>query len=379
MNQTPAQTPMAAYRDLIASAEIEADPAQRLALEKLQLLHSRLERYDPRPAGWAGLFRRRRNDPPPQGLYLFGEVGRGKTMAMDLFFATAPLARKRRTHFHEFMREVHERINHFRSLPEAARDGDDPIPPIAAEIAAEAWLLCFDELEVRDVADAMILGRLFSRLFQEGVVLVATSNQAPDELYAGGINRQLFLPFIALLQERLDVLQLAGPQDYRQLRLAGMSVYHTPLGPESSAALDRAFRRLTDQARGRPDTVQVKGRRIAVAEQARGVARFSFDELCVAPLGPLDYLAIAERFHTLVVDGIPRLGPERRNEARRLITLVDILYDNHIKLVCAAEVAPSALYGEGEGRAAFERTVSRLVEMGSVDYLVAPSVPASAG
>ena len=370
---------MAAYRELIASGEIEADPAQRLAVEKFQLLHSRLERYDPRPAGWAGLFRRRRDDPPPQGLYLFGEVGRGKTMAMDLSFATAPLALKRRAHFHEFMREVHERINRFRQLPDTERDGDDPIPPIAAEIAAEAWLLYFDELEVRDVADAMILGRLFSRLFEEGVVLVATSNQAPDALYAGGINRQLFLPFIELLQQRLDVLQLVGPQDYRQLRLAGMPVYHTPLGPESSAALDQAFRRLTDQARGAPDTVAVKGRRIEVAEQARGVARFDFDALCLAPLGPLDYLAIAERYHTLVVDGIPRLGPEQRNEARRFITLIDILYDNRIKLVCAAEVSPSALYEEGKGQSAFERTASRLAEMRSVDYLVAPSAPDPAG
>jgi cell division protein ZapE len=289
------------------------------------------------------------------------------------------LALKRRAHFHEFMREVHERINRFRRLPEDERDGDDPIPPIAAEIAAEAWLLCFDELEVRDVADAMILGRLFGRLFEEGVVLVATSNQAPDELYAGGINRQLFLPFIALLKERLDVLHLAGLQDYRQLRLAGMSVYHTPLGPASSRALDEAFRRLTDQARGTPDEVPVKGRLIQVAEQARGVARFSFEALCVEPLGPLDYLAIAEHYHTLVVDGIPRLGPERRNEARRLITLIDILYDNRVKLVCAAEAPPAALYGVGEGAAAFKRTASRLTEMQSVDYLVAPCAPHPVG
>ncbi|HZD25832.1 MAG TPA: cell division protein ZapE, partial [Alphaproteobacteria bacterium] len=275
---------------------------------------------------------------------------------------------RRRAHFHEFMADVHERLVRRRRLA-VGNGGGDPLPQVAQELADEAWLLCFDELEVRDVADAMILGRLFTRLFALGVVLVATSNQAPDALYEGGLNRPLFLPFIALLKERLDVLHLDGPSDYRLLSLAGMPVYYAPLGPESDAALDRAFRRLTGRSKGKTDVIELKGRRIRVAEQAGGVARFGFDELCLRPLGPLDYLAIAKRYHTLIIADIPRLGSDQHNEARRLISLVDVLYDNRVRLICSAEAPPDGLYPQGEGVLAFARTVSRLVEMQSADYL----------
>ncbi len=374
-----AATVIGRYRELLASDELSPDTLQELAVEKLQLIHHRLQRYDPRPAGWRGLFLGRRDDPPPQGLYLHGGVGRGKTMLMDLFFETAPLERKRRVHFHAFMREAHARIDRFRKRASGEREGDDPIPPLARELAAEAWLLCFDELEVRDITDAMILGRLFARLFEHGVVLVATSNQAPDQLYGGGLNRQLFLPAIELLKERLDVLHLDGVTDYRLRRLTRHAVYHSPLDEAAARALDQAFLELTDTKRGAPARLEVMGRALEVPEQARGVARFHFDDLCARPLGPVDYLALSDAFTTLVVAGIPRLGPEKRNEARRLISLIDVLYDNRVNLVCSAETAPEQIYPDGDGNIAFHRTSSRLQEMQSRDYIETPrGAPAGA-
>jgi len=368
------ETPVQRYRALRRAGELQADPAQELAIEKLEILHHRLAQYDPgQGQGWLTFLRRRsRREPAPEGLYLYGGVGRGKSMLMDLFFDTVALPHKRRVHFHAFMAEVHGRINRFRRTPAAERNGDDPIPPVARDIAGETWLLCFDEFEVRDVADAMILGRLFTQLFEQGVVVVATSNRPPDELYQGGLNRQLFLPFIELLKQKLDVLCLDGKQDYRLARLKGISVYHTPLDATAAAALDAAFLRLTDQARGEPDAVEVMGRTIPVPEQAKGTARFSFDELCGRPLGANDYLAIAERFHTLILSGIPRLRPEQRNEARRLLLLIDVLYDNRVKLVASAAAPPHDLYAAGDGSFEFERAASRLIEMQSADYIDAP-------
>jgi len=373
-----ATAPLERYRALRRAGELDPDPAQELAAEKLQMLHHRLAQYEPGQstgmgAGWRQfLFGRGQKEPAPEGLYIYGEVGRGKSMLMDLFFDGAPIEHKRRVHFHEFMGEVHGRINEFRKTPDKNRDGDDPIPPIAGDIAEATWLLCFDEFEVRDIADAMILGRLFGRLFELGVVVIATSNRAPDDLYKGGLNRQLFLPFIETLKQRLDILCLEGRMDHRLARMKGVPVYYTPLDATAAAALDKAFLNLTDLPAGRPAEVEVKGRTIVVPQQAKGVARFSFAELCEQPLGAHDYLELAGHYHTLILDGIPQLGPERRNEARRFVILIDVLYDNGIKLVASATTDVEGIYPAGDGGFEFQRTVSRLTEMQSAEYFEAP-------
>ncbi|MDP6876575.1 MAG: cell division protein ZapE, partial [Alphaproteobacteria bacterium] len=357
---------------------LDPDPAQELAAEKLQMLHHRLAQYDAnqgpnKGTGWRQfLFGGSQKEPAPEGLYIYGEVGRGKSMLMDLFFDGAPIERKRRVHFHEFMGEVHARIDKFRKTPDKDRNGDDPIPPVAEAIAEATWLLCFDEFEVRDIADAMILGRLFGRLFELGVVVIATSNRAPDDLYKGGLNRQLFLPFIETLKQRLDILCLEGRMDHRLARMKGVPVYYTPLDAAAQAALDKAFLNLTDLAAGRPAEIEVQGRTIAVPQQAKGVARFSFAELCEQPLGAHDYLELARHYHTLILAGIPELGPERRNEARRFVILIDVMYDNGIKLVASAATEVEAIYPAGDGGFEFQRTVSRLTEMQSTEYFEAP-------
>jgi cell division protein ZapE len=302
---------------------------------------------------------------PPRGLYLWGDVGRGKSMLMDLFFELASIDFKRRVHFNAFMTEVHARIHAER---ESGRS-DDPIAPVARDIASGARLLCFDEFQVTDVADAMILGRLFEQFFALGMVIVATSNTSPNRLYEGGLNRQLFLPFIALIESNLDVLELNGPTDYRLHRMSGMDIYITPLGVEADAKMDAAWWRLTDLPRGNPQTLIVLGRKLAVPQAAKGVARFAFDDLCRQPLAAPDYLAIAQHFHTLLIDRIPLLSAADRNEARRFTLLIDTLYDNGTKLICSAAVPPDLLYIVGDGTDAFRRTASRLVEMQSVDYL----------
>jgi cell division protein ZapE len=298
-------------------------------------------------------------------------------MVMDLFFAGAPVEKKRRVHFHEFMAEVHGRLHRLRQR--AKQEGGDPIPPTAKEIAADAWLLCFDEFDVNDIADAMILGRLFEALFALGVVVVATSNKAPDDLYKGGLQRERFLPFIDLVKRKLDVLSVSGDTDYRLDRLKGMPVYHAPLDEKAAAALENIFRELTDGEPGAPDRVSVLGRSVPVPKAARGVAWFGFNDLCRKALGASDYLAIADRYHTVIVEGIPRLGKENRNEARRFIHLVDALYERKANLVCSAESAPEALYREGDGAFEFQRTVSRLMEMQSAEYIAAPHQGRDAG
>lgn len=367
-------SPMEAYRALAGAGAIVDDPAQRQAVEMLQILWRRLDGYDPRaPSGVLARLGLARRAPPPVGLYLYGGVGRGKSMLMDLFFARAPVAARRRVHFNAFMLEVHAAIFDFRQTDKAWRArrglGDDPIPPVAADIAAKASLLCFDEFQVTDVADAMILSRLFTALFDLGVVVVATSNRAPDELYLGGLNRPLFLPFIDLVKSRLDVLHLDGPRDYRRQLLNGRPVYFTPLGPAADAACDHAFAALTGAERGEPVALEVQGRVTPIPQVAKGVARASFDDLCAKPLGVADYLALADLCHTLVLDRIPRLGPEKRNEAKRFVLLIDSLYEARRRLVCSAAAEPGALYPEGDGSFEFARTASRLAEMRSAEWL----------
>ncbi|MCH8684634.1 cell division protein ZapE [Pedomonas mirosovicensis] len=375
---------IAAYQDLVARSELRPDPDQARIAARLDGLARALEAWRPQSSSsWFGrLFGGGREESqPPRGLYMWGSVGRGKSMLMDLFHDNVKISPKRRVHFHEFMLEAHAAIHNFRQMDEAGRReafgrnvGDDPIPPVAAKIAEGARLLCFDEMQVTDVADAMILGRLFTELFRSGVVVVTTSNRPPRDLYKNGLNRQLFLPFIDLLEETLDVETLNGPTDYRLDRLGGMPVYYVPNGPEATAKLSEAFFRLTDYAvedrqKVPSETLTVQGREILVPKALKGVAVFSFKRLCANPLGPADYLAIAQRYHTVIIVGIPKLGPEKRNEAKRFVTLIDALYEYRVKLLCAADAPPQELYTEGDGAFEFERTVSRLMEMQSADYL----------
>jgi len=372
----PPQSIIARYDALVSSGAIERDPAQVKLLRQLETLAESLGSFrlarKPSALGW--LFGKK-NPAPPKGLYIWGSVGRGKTMLMDLFFEALPVRRKRRVHFHAFMADVHERIHDFRQkLKTGAVKGDDPIAPVAEALAAEAWVLCFDEFTVTDIADAMILGRLFTALFAHGVVVVATSNVEPQHLYEGGLNRALFLPFIALLQERMNVVKLESRTDFRLEKLAGSPVFYTPADEQSHAALTRAFRNLTGREQGKPVTLTVKGHPVEVPQAASGVARFSFEDLCSRPLGAADYLAIADEFETVILENIPRMTFERRNEAKRFIMLVDALYDARVKLLASAEAEAHELYHADTGREAFEfdRTVSRLIEMRSEEYLSQP-------
>jgi cell division protein ZapE len=365
------------YAALIAAGEIERDPAQETVLSALVQLDTRLaaHRLAKKSSSLGWLFGRQEPKEPLKGLYLYGDVGRGKTMLMDLFFEASPVVRKRRAHFHEFMADVHERVHAFRQqLKRGEIKGDDPIAAIAAGIAEEAWLLCFDEFHVTDIADAMILGRLFTRLFAHGVVVVATSNVAPGDLYRDGLNRELFLPFIALLQERMTVMRLDARTDFRLEKLAGAPIWYVPADAAADAAMDQAWRRLAGGLHGAAYEVISKGRVIKVPRAARGVARFSFAELCERPLGALDYLKLAHEFHTLLIDHIPVMDFSRRNEAKRFITLIDTLYDQAVKVVASAEAEPDALYRADNGNEAmeFKRTASRLFEMRSDSYLALP-------
>ena len=376
--------PRAAYLALLGGGELSADSQQEKIVSHLQSLHEALAAEVVTAGGGmlSRLFGNGEQAVAPRGLYIHGGVGRGKSMLMDLFFETAPLEQKRRVHFHALMLECHGIIHKWRGMSEAERadnggDGDDPIAPLARKIADDARLLCFDEFQVNDVADAMILGRLFEELLGLGVVIVATSNRAPDTLYEGGLNRALFLPFIDLIKDRLDVLELDGPTDYRLQRMKGVQVYHVPVNDETTQQMRTAFFAMTDRDVEDADKVptaeiEVQGRKLFVPKSSKGVAVFSFKRLCANPRNPAgaaDYLAIAWRYHTVFIVAIPEMGPDQRNEAKRFVTLIDTLYENNVKLICSAAAAPDQLYAQGDGSFEFSRTASRLTEMQSEEYL----------
>ena len=357
------------YQALLASGELRADEDQRRAVAVLDRLAADLQRQNK-----AGFLSRLFGDKPDgtRGIYMWGGVGRGKSMLMDLAFESIAVSPKRRVHFHEFMLEVHERLR-----AERAKEEGDPIGPVAEAVAAEARFLCFDEMVINNSADAMILSRLFSRLLEQGVTVVTTSNRPPRDLYKHGLNRELFLPFIDLIETEMDVVPLNGPTDYRLERLGGMPTWYVPNGPHATAALSDAFFRLTDfppedRANVPSEDIPVQGgRSLHVPKSLKGVAVFSFKRLCGEARGAPDYLAVARRYHTVIIVGIPKLGPDNRNEAARFVTLIDALYEHKVKLLAAADAWPAELYTAGDGVFEFERTASRLVEMQSEQYLAA--------
>lgn len=369
--------PMANLAARRAAGEIHADPVQEKIVLRLQAIHDQLGAMAAAQPAKKGFLARlglgHAPKPPegPHGLYIWGSVGRGKSMLMDLFFADAPVARKRRVHFHEFMLEVQARL-HSRREELAARGASpesDTIVPIAKQIAAETRLLCFDEFQVTNIADAMILGRLFETLFAEGITVIATSNRAPDDLYKNGLQRDRFLPFIELVKQRLEVLELGGAQDYRMGRLRELDLYLTPLGAWATKKLDEAFRALSNGADGDPRVLRTQGRDVEVPRAAPGVAMAHFMDWCARPMGAADFLCIADNFHTVIVAEIPRMGPDSRDKAVRFVTMIDTFYEKKVKFICSAASNPNGLYPEGDGSFEFQRTVSRLMEMQSPEYL----------
>jgi len=359
---------LAAYDALVAGGELRPDPEQRAAAERLNALQAELEAVPPRGSLLWRLTGRKPD--APRGVYLWGAVGRGKSMLMDLFYDQLHIQRKRRVHFHAFMLDVHARMREVRKS-----EAGDPIPLVADALVADVRCLAFDEMVVNNSADAMILSRLFTALIDRGVTVVATSNRPPSDLYKDGLNREHFLPFIALVEAKLDVMGLNGPTDYRRDRLGDGARWFVPADDAASAALSAAFFRLTDyppEDRAHVPTLDLDlggGRTLHVPKALKGVAVFSFKRLCAEARGASDYLAVARHFHTVILVGIPRMGPENRNEAARFVTLIDALYEYRVKLLASAAAMPDALYVAGDGAFEFERTASRLAEMQSDDYL----------
>jgi len=354
------------YNSQVAGGHLRPDPIQDAVARRLSALAQDMASYRPsRVSGpLAAFFSGNGRNRPPRGLYIHGGVGRGKSMLMDLFFHSVGNVPKQRVHYHEFMQDVHDRVHRWRQT-----GCGDPISPVVDELTAECHLICFDEFHVRDITDAMILGRLFEGLLDRGTIIVTTSNSPPRRLYENGLNRELFLPFIELIHDRMDVIELDGPTDYRLERLNGVEVYHSPLDDGAAEALQGAWRRLTDVDEGEPIELESKGRRLVIPQAASGVARFDFSDLCEVPLGSVDYLQIAVTFHTLLIENIPALSAERRDEVRRFINLIDTLYDRRVKLIASADAPPEKLYEGATGMKEFERTVSRLVEMQSAGYM----------
>ena len=359
-----------------AEGQVHSDPVQEKVVARLQAIYDRLLAMQKQPVrqGFLARLGFGGTDKPvegPHGLYIWGPVGRGKSMLMDLFFADAPVARKRRVHFHEFMLEVHDRL-HRRREELAARGAPpeaDTIVPIAKAIAEETRLLCFDEFQVTNIADAMILGRLFETLFEEGITVIATSNRAPDDLYSDGLQRDRFLPFIELVKRRLEILELGGGHDYRMDRMREFDMYLTPLGAWAAKKLDEAFRGLANGADGEPRVLRTQGRDVDVPRASPGVAMAHYLDWCAKPMGAADFLCIADHFHTVILAEIPRMGPDNRDKAARFVTMIDTFYEKKVKFICSAATSPDKLYTEGDGAFEFQRTVSRLMEMQSPEYL----------